>query len=312
MTRRRLRGCFKAALVAGSATLVAAVLAVGGAVPALGAPAAAHHGTHTQAPVHRNTHAAPAVMVAVPAGTTVVHGKRVTWSHICTNAEQSLCETANGAGNTNTVVPSGYNKWQAISVGGSDIEWQNGSGNCMKASTPGDFVTVINGPCDGGVNKRWTVGGQGNVTFYSAYAGGYMGVGGHPFNGSHVVIGQAQSGFYYGWVTPTCCTRTVAKTTAVVRAVAAQRRCTRDIGVRRYTGEAIASWSSKCIATVQVFAQWNDGVTRYGAKSSGLASVVHEPTSLPLAKPWCAGDAGYNAAGQQVWRKVTFPAGGNC
>ena len=153
----------------------------------------------------RAAHPPAAHLVLQPAGVTVEHGKRISWYHICTYSEQSLCEIANGAGNTITVVPSGYNKWQAIGLANGNIEWQNGSGNCMKASTPGDFVTVINGPCDGGSNKRWAVGGSGNVTFYSAYAAGYMGVNGHPFNGSQVVIGQAATGFYRGWITFGCC-----------------------------------------------------------------------------------------------------------
>lgn len=183
----------------GMITRLARVLAALTAVPllTLGAlPAAAT--THHHPPVAAS---APAGMTLVPAGVTVEHGKRVTWYDICTNAEPSLCILSNGPGNAVTVVGAGYVKWQAILAGpNGDIEWQNGSGNCMKATTgAGLIVTVINGACDGGASKHWRIGGNGNLTFYSAYTGGFMGIDGHPTSGDFVRTGPGDSGFYYGW-----------------------------------------------------------------------------------------------------------------
>jgi hypothetical protein len=92
-----------------------------------------------------------------------------------------------------------------------------------------------------------------------------------------------------------------------VSASAAQRRCTRDIHDARFVGETIAEWTSKCAYSAQGFAAWNDGVTRFGAKvHTGTASVVTEPTSLPLAKDNCDGYATYNSSGQQTSRVITF------
>lgn len=92
----------------------------------------------------------------------------------------------------------------------------------------------------------------------------------------------------------------------------AQRRCTRDIVVTRYVGQTVASWTSKCVHAVQVFAMWNDGVTRFGAKVvTGVASVVNEPAIDPvLNKAICAGWAGYNSAGTQVDRVITYHIAG--
>ena len=146
---------------------------------------------------------APGGMHLVPAGVTTSHGKRISWYHICTYTEQGLCLLANGAGNNVTIANNGYNKWQAIPDGGP-IEWQNGSGNCLKAQA-NTAVTVTSGACDGGASKDWTVGGSGNVTFHSSYAGGYMGINAHPFNGALVSVDPAQQGFYYGWITFGCC-----------------------------------------------------------------------------------------------------------
>lgn len=93
---------------------------------------------------------------------------------------------------------------------------------------------------------------------------------------------------------------------------AAQRRCTPDIKVTRYVGQTAASWTSKCTHSVQVFAQWNDGVTRFGPKIvTGVASIVNEPSIDPtLAKANCAGRATYNSAGTQTSRVVTFHLSG--
>jgi hypothetical protein len=139
----------------------------------------------------------PGLILAMLAPVAAQQAKRVTWYHICLALNTHLCEMANGAGPNLTVVSSGANKWQAIPDGGP-IEWQNGSGNCMKATDTGN-VTVINGACDGGASKDWVVGGQGNLTFHSNYAGGYMGVN-QATNGQFVYTGGG-SGFDYGWIT---------------------------------------------------------------------------------------------------------------
>lgn len=148
------------------------------------------------------THAKPG-LVATPAGVSYQNGKRVTWWHICAHTNTSLCLVGHGAGNQVTVQSSGYFKWQSIPDGGQ-IEWQDGANNCLKAQSNG-VVTITGAVCDGGASKDWNVGGSGNVTFYSSYAAGYMGLNGAPTNGSDVFTGVAQTGFFYGWQTPTCC-----------------------------------------------------------------------------------------------------------
>ena len=142
---------------------------------------------------HSCTNIKRAVLASYVAPTRVT----VTWYHICMALDHNLCAMANGAGPDLTVVTSGANKWQAIPDGGP-IEWQNGSGNCMKATDTGN-VTIVNGACNGGASKDFTVGGSGNLTFHSNYAGGYVGVD-QALSGEHVHIGGG-SGFDYGWVT---------------------------------------------------------------------------------------------------------------
>jgi hypothetical protein len=153
--------------------------------------------------------AAAAVMAAAlaaaqsPAQAVSVHqhGKRVTWYHICMAVNHSLCEIANGTGNNLTVENTGANKWQAIADPDSgDIEWQNGSGHCMVATSNGN-VTVIGAGCnDASDNQDWEVGGSGNLTFFNQAAVTYMGTFG-PQAGKYVYVRSMSGNFYAGWVT---------------------------------------------------------------------------------------------------------------
>lgn len=146
--------------------------------------------------------AAPVValmMMAAPASAHQAAPKKVTvtWYHLCLALNHNLCATANGTSSNLTVVSSGANKWQAIPDNGP-IEWQNGSGNCMKATDTGN-VTIVSGACDGGASKDFTVGGSGNLTFHSHYANGYVGV--NQASPGQFVFISGGSGFDYGWVT---------------------------------------------------------------------------------------------------------------
>lgn len=87
------------------------------------------------------------------------------------------------------------------------------------------------------------------------------------------------------------------------------RRCTRDITVARDVGESIASWTSKCTYSVQVFADWF-GEERWGAKvHDGSASTVTEPTSLTLARADCNGYNTFNSSGTETNHVITFGSG---
>ena len=145
--------------------------------------------------------AAAAAALALTAPAHASAAKRVTWYHICMATNHSLCEQAHGAGHNLTVESSGANKWQAIAdPDSSDIEWQNGSGNCMVATSTGD-VQIISGACnDASSNQDWKVGGTGNLTFFNQAAVTYMGTFG-PNAGNKVYVRSMSGNFYAGWVT---------------------------------------------------------------------------------------------------------------
>jgi hypothetical protein len=84
--------------------------------------------------------------------------------------------------------------------------------------------------------------------------------------------------------------------------------CVRDIKVNRYVGYTVASWTQKCAHSAQVFAEW-DGAERWGAKSTGVASTVNEPSGIVLKKADCAGYNTFNSAGDETTHKVTYGSG---
>jgi hypothetical protein len=347
-SKRWLRGCFGAVAalcrgglavaggaIIGGAALVALLLVVGGAVPALGAPSTAHHAQHAQQAVlnspidissgtcHHETFTASLVNASTTSWLEVVWDTNGCgwwlWPRThCENARLGVDQGWKEGGHVQAVgtVSGTRPKCTDPAVPATNLARWHHACNCgttyqvtlspgikqARAHTTAAAAATLAHGCQ---HVLWTAGDasrRGVVCF---------------------ALKRPPAGMEWNLVLDGTTSFTVHRGTVIegflftpghrqvhTTAATAQRRCTRDIGVRRYVGQAVASWTHKCVAYVQVMAEWNDGVIRYGAPSAGLADVVKEPTSLPLAKPNCAGWRGLNAQKQVTITK--FPVVGTC